>query len=230
MVQETLDLSDRLQRLGDIAAAELAGEAPGADEWELIAAPLTSLEEGLSSQSCPPRSDRLPSLSRVIALRSAAGEVQYAAAGRVNRIFVLARIDEQLLVTQGGVYSYYEFPESLYGPLDNAEWRSLLANDLEEPPGWIEKLHLPEGEPVDVLAFRSGYAYTVTSAGGRINVRREPGRESPAVHQLSPGSTFTIIDGPRQAQGFTWWRVRVDTAGLIEGWLVENQIWYTRIR
>jgi hypothetical protein len=232
MVQETLALSDRLQRLGDIAVAELEGEAPGPEDWDRIVSALGPLEEHLASTSCPPRSDRLPPTSGAIALRNAAGEVQYAATGGVNRIYVLARIADELLVTQGGVYSYYEFPESLYGDMDEPEWRSLLANELVEPPQWTDKLYLPEGDPVDWLAFRPGYAYTVTTAGGRVNARSEPGRDSSVVRRLDAGSAFTIIDGPVEQDGFTWWQVRVDTGDgdVVEGWLVENQTWYIRRR
>lgn len=236
-VKHMLDLSDRLERLGDIAANELKGSPPEERDWALIEAPLgpqeALAETGLACQHVEESRSwaALPAVTGIVALNSDAGRVQYAATGKVDRIYVLVTLEDKLVVAQGGVYSYYEFPAARSGKLDDSDWRSLLANGLAELPVWSEKLYLLEGSPVDVLAFRPGYAYRVTSAARRLNVRGEPSRASPAVIALEPGDRFTIAAGPQTAEGFTWWKVHIQTADgrTLQGWLVENSAWYEKL-
>jgi len=52
------------------------------------------------------------------------------------------------------------------------------------------------------------------------NVRSEPGLKGERIGILKPGETVLIVDGPRCADGFTWWFVR-SLAGL-EGWTAEG--------
>jgi hypothetical protein len=49
--------------------------------------------------------------------------------------------------------------------------------------------------------------------------------------QLKSQDYVEIIDGPVQANGYTWWKFKIndfsgDTAPT--GWAVENQDWYAR--
>ena len=52
------------------------------------------------------------------------------------------------------------------------------------------------------------------------NVRSEPGLQGERIGRLKPGETVWIVDGPRCADGYTWWFVR-SLAGL-EGWTAEG--------
>jgi hypothetical protein len=52
-------------------------------------------------------------------------------------------------------------------------------------------------------------------------VRREPDREAEVLGQMMPGEKFTVLDGPRCADGWTWWRVRSRVQDL-EGWTSEG--------
>jgi hypothetical protein len=52
------------------------------------------------------------------------------------------------------------------------------------------------------------------------NVRSEPGLNGKRIGRLKPGETVLIVDGPRCADGYTWWFVR-SLAGL-EGWTAEG--------
>jgi hypothetical protein len=52
------------------------------------------------------------------------------------------------------------------------------------------------------------------------NVRNEPGLQGERIGRLKPGETVWVVDGPRCADGYTWWFVR-SLAGL-EGWTAEG--------
>jgi hypothetical protein len=58
---------------------------------------------------------------------------------------------------------------------------------------------------------------------GDLNVRNQPGTgfNSAIIAVLTSGTTVEVLEGPIEADGFTWWRVRGQaTDGLVEGWCV----------
>lgn len=56
--------------------------------------------------------------------------------------------------------------------------------------------------------------------GGDPNIMRElPGRSAAYMTDIPPGGVFTVVDGPRCSEQFTWWRV--DYNGTV-GWTVES--------
>lgn len=58
--------------------------------------------------------------------------------------------------------------------------------------------------------------------GDELNVRDQPGViGTNIVSRVAETTILTVIDGPRQADGFTWWQVQsVDQT--IKGWVVAN--------
>jgi len=52
-------------------------------------------------------------------------------------------------------------------------------------------------------------------------VRREPDRNAEVLGQIMPGEKFIVLEGPRCADGWAWWRVRSHTQDL-EGWSSEG--------
>lgn len=64
-----------------------------------------------------------------------------------------------------------------------------------------------------------GTATIFTTEGDRVNVRSLPSLGGSIVDRLEASTRVSIIDGPRNADGFTWWRVR--TPRNIEGWVAE---------
>jgi hypothetical protein len=89
---------------------------------------------------------------------------------------------------------------------------------------------LADGNPVDVLAFRSGDVYKITQAGAGLNLRLEPSRNAGVIQKLEPDEYVTIVDGPFQAEGFTWWKLRYELSNgdSLEGWAVGQPEWYQR--
>ncbi|MBL8161994.1 MAG: SH3 domain-containing protein [Anaerolineae bacterium] len=65
-----------------------------------------------------------------------------------------------------------------------------------------------------------GLATINTTEGDTLNMRLGPGLNFDIVARLRDGERVTVVEGPRSAEGFTWWKLR--TAAGIEGWAVES--------
>jgi hypothetical protein len=75
--------------------------------------------------------------------------------------------------------------------------------------------------PTPARLLRAGMTALVQTTGGEIlNLRAQPTRESAILLYLENGMRVQLVDGPRVAEGFVWWRVRLDSG--LEGWAVEN--------
>ncbi len=68
----------------------------------------------------------------------------------------------------------------------------------------------------DPSAFHIGDQVHVTGTdGASLLVRAEPSTGAKIIAKVTTGSKLIIVDGPRVADGRSWWRVR---SGDIEGW------------
>ncbi|MCS7088940.1 MAG: SH3 domain-containing protein [Thermoflexales bacterium] len=61
----------------------------------------------------------------------------------------------------------------------------------------------------------------VNTGGGGLNFRRKPGLSGELIRRLPEGTTYEIVGGPEQVDGFIWWQLRDPTDGTI-GWGVQN--------
>ena len=58
--------------------------------------------------------------------------------------------------------------------------------------------------------------------GDELNVRDQPGViGTNIVARVAETTILTVVDGPRQADGFTWWQIQ-STDQTIKGWVVAN--------
>lgn len=89
-----------------------------------------------------------------------------------------------------------------------------------------------DGPTLPTVAFTNtpqplavGERVIVSNVGDQeLNVRDVPGVTTSQVLFRSPeGTEFTIVDGPQQADGFTWWRIQ-DTTTAQSGWAVANYL------
>ncbi len=90
----------------------------------------------------------------------------------------------------------------------------LLTQEGGDVEAWITIPHL----------FEPGDIYTITEAGADLNLRTEPSLDSAVLTQLQPGDAVTILDGPVEADGYTWWKMSTEDG--TEGWAVNIPEWY----
>ena len=69
--------------------------------------------------------------------------------------------------------------------------------------------------PTPAVGMAPGKTAKVTASGG-INMRDKPSTSAKAVSRLAANAIVTIKDGPKEADGYTWWQVD-DGSGNI-GW------------
>jgi hypothetical protein len=68
-----------------------------------------------------------------------------------------------------------------------------------------------------------GAAAWVREEGGK-NLRRRsaPGLSSDVIDSLRPGTQLAVLDGPTEADGYHWWKVRVGDGR--EGWVAGEEL------
>jgi Protein of unknown function (DUF3160)/Bacterial SH3 domain len=227
-VEEMTRLGERFESLGLLAARELAGEAIPSDDYWL-------LDSCLGMQECAAFAERssqgneLPPVPVVAAVAGAQNSVLEAGVGNVDRIYVVVPLEGGLEIAQGGVFSYYEFLQPRSERLTDDEWRRRIAEGTAALPAWADRFVFEGGQATPWMAFRIGDVYIVTEEGADLNLRAEPGTSAEILQKLPAGLYLEIVDGPAEAGGRTWWKVR-DAGGFVtlEGWVVEDQAWYER--
>jgi len=59
-------------------------------------------------------------------------------------------------------------------------------------------------------------------------LRETPSLDGAVLRKLQPNEAITIIEGPVEADGYTWWYMQVEADGT-EGWAVEDYGWYKSV-
>ncbi len=75
----------------------------------------------------------------------------------------------------------------------------------------------PPAQPVPT-AVGVGATVEVAAQGNGLNMREGPGLTFKILTLLPDGTRLKVIDGPREADGYTWWQVRTLDDGR-EGWV-----------
>lgn len=75
------------------------------------------------------------------------------------------------------------------------------------------------------VSLTVGATVEVAGVGGQeLNIRNKPGlTDSTILFRAAEGTTYEVIDGPQEADGFSWWQVR-DTQFQVQGWAVANYL------
>jgi hypothetical protein len=69
----------------------------------------------------------------------------------------------------------------------------------------------------------AGYYATVANTDGLgLTVRGGPNTTNVVVEVVDEGTVVLILDGPQEAEDFSWWQVRLDNG--LEGWAVGNYL------
>lgn len=109
-----------------------------------------------------------------------------------------------------------EADQTLFTP-----WRQLAA-PIFSADAFISPSDVPTPTPFvnsRVLTI-GGTAVITTTEGDRLRVRSGPGIAFAIVAEATPGTRVVILEGPRSADGLTWWRLRLPDGA--EGWAVES--------
>lgn len=224
-------LADRLETLGAITAKELAGTPLDEDDNSAITDCLGMIECMNTKTDYNRPNSEMPKVPVIAAVSGAQDQVLEVGVGNVDRIYVVVPLEGRREIAQGGIFSYYEFLQPRDQRLTDEDWRSKLAGSGIELPIWASNFVLAGGKPREALFFRIGDIYIITEAGDQLNVRDQPSTSGAVITQLKTEDYVEIVDGPVQANGYTWWKFKLyDWTSNVEttGWAVENQEWYVR--
>jgi hypothetical protein len=94
-----------------------------------------------------------------------------------------------------------------------------LAATATQTPSILNPAGCPGALPSRLQVGQSGTVSLEPPIANRV--RSQPSRDAEILGQMMPGEKFTILDGPRCADGWTWWRVR-SRAQSLEGWTAEG--------
>jgi hypothetical protein len=78
------------------------------------------------------------------------------------------------------------------------------------------------------LPSNPGDLYTITDAGADLNLRGEPSLDGEILRKLQPRDIVTILDGPVEADGYTWWQMQAEDG--VTGWAVNIPEWYEMVQ
>jgi hypothetical protein len=131
------EYKDKLERLESLllslktmAEKELAGKALSEEEYELIRN-IGDLMEGITTFSAKVKEEITSEADERMAIVADvhtdvnSGQVLEEAVGDAFLIYVIAPVEGQLMVTQGGVFSYYEFIQPMDDRLTDEAWQKL---------------------------------------------------------------------------------------------------------
>lgn len=220
-IYSMLELGNRFEALGNIAAKELAGQPLTQEDVDTIASCLGMTECIHVESPYNQPAGEMPKVPVIAAVAGAQDSVLEVGVGLVDRIYVLVPLEGKWEAAQGGVFSYYEFTQPRDQRLTDDGWRTQLAGGPVDLPTWSQNFVLVGGVPAQSLFFRVGDVYFLTTAGDKLNLRDKPSLSGAVLAQAKSGDYLTILDGPRVADGYTWWKFE-------QGWAVENQDWYER--
>lgn len=65
-----------------------------------------------------------------------------------------------------------------------------------------------------------GYAQVSGTGGDALRLRSDPGLQTTTLETVPEGTRLLILDGPRDADNLTWWRLRNPASGA-EGWAAQ---------
>jgi len=113
--------------------------------------------------------------------------------------------------------------------VDNGEGTVGWVAEGDEEAPWLEPL-LSEPTPTPVVLGPGVRAQVTTQGSARLSLRQEPRAESELITRLIADTEVTVVDGPVQKDGYTWWKVETDEGQT--GWVAqgdETTLWLTPI-
>jgi hypothetical protein len=78
----------------------------------------------------------------------------------------------------------------------------------------------PPPTPAPPTLRPEGFAAIVNTNGAPLNARVEPALGSPVQAKIPEGSRVRILEGPVDADGYTWWRIEAEAGA---GWSAQGE-------
>jgi hypothetical protein len=91
---------------------------------------------------------------------------------------------------------------------------SPLAPTAPSPP-------TPSASPTPEGLYLGGYARVQGTGGDTLRLRADPGLQTTTLKTVDEGALLEVLDGPREADGIRWWRLR-DLNDGAEGWAAQQ--------
>ncbi len=76
--------------------------------------------------------------------------------------------------------------------------------------------------PSTAVAGEFGLGAYVQVNADALNIRSEPGLNAPPLFLAFDAEVFHITDGPRQADGYTWWYLAASYDAARSGWAAQD--------
>lgn len=93
------------------------------------------------------------------------------------------------------------------------------------PPSATVTPTLAESVPTPSGEIHIGDYVQVSGTGGvGLRVRSEPSLQASLVFLAIEAEVLRVTDGPRQADGYTWWRLVAPYDETLQGWAVANYL------
>jgi len=138
-------LEELLLSLKAIAEKELQGEPLAEEEYDLINSYGDILENLTLAAADKPEpggsvDEEEAAVVADVATDPNSGTVLEEAVGKIFEIYVVAEVEGQLTLTEGGVFSYYEFVWPMGDRLTDESWREMLNSGQAPPrPEWTSR-------------------------------------------------------------------------------------------
>jgi hypothetical protein len=98
-----------------------------------------------------------------------------------------------------------------------------LAANLSPTENPTATLPVPPAPASGTLA-KGAYVQIAGTGGDGLRVREEPGLQNNTLFVALEAEVFQIDDGPRQADGYTWWHLVAPYDTSHNGWAVSNYL------
>lgn len=136
-------------------------------------------------------------------------------AGSSGNLLVLLPGNQKVTVLEGPT----EVDGLRWWKVDDGQGNVGWVADSDGETEWLSP-RMGAAQPVD-RAPRVGDRVQVTMSAGQLSVRQTPGTDAEVVTRANPGQEFTVMGGPQQANGYTWYQIRSDD-GATEGWAADG--------
>jgi hypothetical protein len=148
--QRLLALHDFLRSLEAISVKELDGELLNSTDLDLIHNSgsvleyITEMPRELSTVTSS--TDENMAVIADVHTDLNTGKVLEEGVGYPMEIFVAVHVNDEIILTRGGTFSYYEFPHPMDDRLTDEAWQEMLENEDEPPmPSWSSSFVCLEG-------------------------------------------------------------------------------------